>query len=204
LTEFQHPCDTERAVLGLLLRGADIAYRWLHGLDDPDAQVGPILRVEVARHSGQTLRLRDGTEVRPRDRVGIIHLNNERVARLHGDDQDVHAGLQFRRDFVASLAELARQVAAMRRYEGVRAFTSETILHHGTQRAGFEILPLPNTLRSRLVAAYERAVLARYHPLGRRGSGRARFSEARAIWISRDELLRRYGTDLSAPRDAGS
>lgn len=209
LTDFKATCETEGAtedtVFRLFLRGCDLAYRWLHGLLDPAAQVGEALRVELACYRGPTLTLADGTKVRPGDRIGIIHLRNERVAALHGDGSETPtAGLKFRRAFVASLAELARRVGESDRYVGVKAFTAETILHRGTQRAGFEILPIPSATWSRLVAAYERALLTRYHPLGRRRASRLRFSEARAIWISRTALLRRYAPERSVPSGTSS
>ncbi len=183
----------------------DVAYRWLFGLTDSAAEVGPALRVQVVRYRGHAVALADGTEVRPGDTVGILHLHNERVAWFHGDGSDTPtAGLKFRRAFVASLRELARRIVESERYVDVKAFMAETIFHQGTQRAGFEILPLGSSAWGRLVAAYERALLARYHPRGRRMASRTRFSEARAIWISPNELLRRYGSESSVPSDTSS
>ena len=197
--------EAGRVVFGLFFRVNDLVYRWLHGLTDPAAEVGEALRVGVLRYRGPRLALADGTEIRPGDRIGILHLNNERVARLHAAGGETPtAGLKFRRAFVASLTELARRVLATDRYAGVKAFTAQTIFHHGTQRLGFEILPPAGLLRGRFVAAYERHVLGRYHPLGRRGASRTRFNEARAIWISRSELLRRYALPSRVPSDTSS
>jgi hypothetical protein len=192
-------------VLGLFVRGCDLAYRWLHGLTDPAAEVGPALRVAVSRYRGPTLTLADGTRVRRGDRIGIIHLHNERVAEFHGDGRDTpSAGLRSRRAFMASLNELARRVLETDRYAGVKAFMAETIYHKQTYQVGFEIRPLESSVRSWIVAAYERALLARYHPLGRRRAGRLRPRDARAIWISQNELLRRYARDSSVPSDTSS
>ncbi len=192
-------------MVGLVVHCYDVAYRWLHGLTDPAAEVGPALRVQVVRYRGPAVTLADATHVRPGDTIGILHLHNEQVARFHGDGSNTPAaGLKFRRAFVASLRELARRIVQSERYAGAKAFMSETILHQGTQRAGFEIFPLGSSAWSRLVAAYERALLARYHPRGRRMASRTRFSEARAIWISRNELLRRYGAESSVPSDTRS
>lgn len=193
-------------MLGLFLRGCDLAYRWLHGLTDPAAAVGPALRVEVAPYRGPALALADGTEVQRGDRIGVIHLNNEQIARLHGDGSDTPiAGLKSRRLFVASLRELARQVVETQRYTGVKAFMAETIYYKQTYQVGFEILPIPSLTWSRIVAAYERTLLASYHPLGRRRrTRRLRVRQARAIWISRDELLRRYARESRVPSDTSS
>ncbi|MFQ5828585.1 MAG: hypothetical protein ACE5JD_05445 [Candidatus Methylomirabilia bacterium] len=187
-------------MLDLLWRWYDRAYLRVHRLRDPAAEVGPILRVEVRRHRGPRVSLPDSTEIRWGDRIGILHLSNERVAQFHGDGRDTAvAGLRFRRAFFASVRELARQVLEGDRYAGVKAFTGITILDSGTPRGGFEILPVPNQWWGTLVAAYERALLARYHPMGRQGAARARFSHARAIWISREGLLRRYGPEANSP-----
>ncbi len=205
LTDFQEACDTDRGVFGLFLRTYDIAYRWLHGLTDPAAAVGPALRVEVRRYGGPAVTLSDGTHIRCGDRIGVLHLNNEHVAALHGGGSESPlGGLRFRRSFVASLGELARRVVETERYAEAEAFMAETILHSGTQRAGFDILRLRNPLRRRLVTVYERVLLGRYHPPGSRRTARPRFREARAIWISRKELLRRYAPASRVPSDTSS
>ena len=183
-------------MVGFVVRCYNLAYRWWHGLTDPDAEVGSLLRIEVARYRGPLILLADGTEVRRGDRIGVLHLHNERVARLHTDDRATPtAGFKLRRAFLASLRELARRVVAGERYAGVRAFMAETIFHTDARRVGFESRPLPSA-RSRLVAAYERTMVAHYHPLGRRRAARLRSRDARAIWISRSELLCRYGDPM--------
>ena len=188
-------------MLRLFLRGYDRAYRWLHGLSIPDAEVGPVLRVRVTRHRGRPLTLKDGTLIRPGDPIGDFHLDNERMVALHdGGRRSRWAGLASRRAFHASLEALAEQALAAPRYDGVRAFTATTIFHEVTDLMGFEIRPLASRWGARLVAAYERSLLAHFHPLGRRRPGRFRFGEARRIWISRDELIRRYAGERSSPR----
>ena len=188
-------------MLRLLLRGSDRAYRWLHGLSTPDAAVGPVLLVRITRHRGPPLTLADGTSVRRGDRIGDFHLDNERMAALHdGGRRSRWAGLAFRRAFHASLEALAKQTLAAPRYQGVRAFTTTTIFHEGTDLMGFEIRPLSRRFVARLVAAYERSLITHFHPLGRQRPGRFRFGEARQIWISREALVRRYAGERSSAR----
>lgn len=198
MTDFQGACESE-GVLGLFVRGSDFAYRWLHGLTTRDAEVGPVLRVRLTRYRGRPFTLSDAPPIRPGDLIGEFHLNNERVAALHADAAESRwAGLAFRRAFHASLVALAERALAAPAYQDVRAFTTTTIFHQGTQRAGFEVRLLPSRLAGRLVAAYERTVLTHFHPLGRQRPGRQRFLEARRIWISRDELIRRYAPARSS------
>lgn len=188
-------------MLRLFLGGYDRAYRWLHGLSIPDALVGPVLRVRVTRYRGRPLTLGDATPIRQGDPIGDIHLDNERVAAFHdGGRRSRWAGLAFRRAFHASLLALAEQALTSPRYQAVRAFTATTIFHEGTDLMGFETRPVPSRWGARLVAAYERSLLAHFHPLGRRRPGRYRFGEARQIWISRDDLIRRYAGARSSAR----
>lgn len=198
LTDFQGACEHE-GVLRALLSACDWVYRRLHGLTDPRAEVGLALRVRLARYRGRPFALADGTAVRRGDLVGDFHLHNERVAALHeGDARSPRAALAFRRAFMASLSALAERALTDPAYRDVRAFTATTIFHTGTERAGFETRPLRHPLMGRLVAAYERALLRRLHPLGAARPGRFRFAEARQIWISRETLIRRYASATSS------
>src|SRR5439155_22539492 len=90
----------------------DRAYRAVHGLDRPPAQVGPALCVEI-RRSRRARRLPDGTRVAGGDRIGVPHVNNARIAAVHVTGQPPLAiGLEFRRCLVSSIHELARPAAA--------------------------------------------------------------------------------------------
>ena len=170
----------------------DGAYRLLHGLDRAASEVGPALRV-TTRRVRRRLVLPDGTPVDGGSQVGAIHLNNERVAALHGNGlTPVGVGLEFRRQFVASLQALAAVAAPGQPLADVTAFEAVTIFHQGLARLGF--VPEPDGLRwPRLVAVYQRALLASLHPDGALRLRHARYQEARRLWLSRGALLRRYG-----------
>lgn len=189
-------------MIGPFVRVYDAAYRWIHGLMDPETEVGPILRLRVTRYRGRPFVLADGTPIHPGDAIGEIHLNNERVAALHdGGRRSPRIGFDIRRAFHASLVVLAERAQESPRHQVARAFTATTIFYHGTERMGFEVRPLPRPLLSRIVGAYQRRLLAYFHPLGRQRLGRRHFAEARQIWISRDALLRRYASERSSARD---
>src|SRR3972149_1826083 len=133
----------------------------------PGAAVGPVLPVRIPRHRGRPLTLGDGTRIGRGDRIGDFHLDNERMAALHdGGRRSRWAGLASRRAFHASLEALAEQALASPRYDGVRAFTATTIFHEVTDLMGFEIRPLASRWGARLVAAYEGALPAHFHPPG--------------------------------------
>lgn len=201
MTDFQGACESE-GVLGPFVRLYDLAYRWVHGLSGPAAEVGPILRIRTTRYRGAPFVLADGTAIRRGDLIGEIHLNNERVAALHDGGRRV--GLAVRRAFHASLVALAERTQNNPRCRAVQAFTAATIFYSGTNRLGFEVRSSPRRLLSRIIGAFQRRLLAHFHPLGRRRPGRRRLAEARQIWISRDALLRRYAPARSSARETHS
>jgi hypothetical protein len=176
----------------------DRAYRWIHGLNRPSSEVGPVLRVEVRRGRGVRV-LPDGTALRAGDRIGLLHLNNERLATIHiGGRSPLAVGLAFRRQFIASLRVLAALAAGGGPFSDVHAFSATTIFHDGLSRAlGF--VPEPGAPAwSRVVAAYQRALLASLHPAGAlRLSGSVSW-RARRIWLPRATLLARYGGAMGA------
>jgi hypothetical protein len=170
----------------------DHAYRVCHRLDAPDARIGAALRLEI-RRARRGLVLADGTVVAAGDRIGVLHMNNERVRTLHlnGDDP-MMIGLLFRRELVASLRDLAMLASPGQRAADVMAFSAITILHHGLPRLGFERDPTPPACPY-LIAAYQRALIATLHPAG---AGRLlRLANARAerLWISAARLRALYG-----------
>lgn len=176
----------------------DRLYRLLHGLDTPTSEVGPALRVEVGR-SWWTRTLPDGTRVRRGDPIGVLHLNNDRIAGLHGDGlPSIAVGLEFRRQLLASLRTLAALARPGGPLADVPAFVATTIFHQGLARLGF--VPEPDGLVfPSLVAAYQRALLASLHPAGGDRLRRPAYRRARRLWMSREALLARFGQDASPP-----
>ena len=169
----------------------DRAYRVVHGLDRPPAQVGPALCVEV-RRGRRARRLPDGTRIASGDRVGVIHLNNARLTAVHVNGQPPLAiGLEFRRWFLASLRELAQLAADGGPLADVRAFCAITIFHRGLARLGFHP-ERDGIVWPGLTAAYQRALMASLHPAGPLRPRRVISAGARRLWMTREELLSRY------------
>src|SRR3990172_2517889 len=147
----------------------DRCYRLAHGLDRPAAAVGPAVRLEI-RRSRRTIRLADGEQIEAGDPIGVLHLNNQRVAALHDEGSSpMTIGIRSRRLFLASLGELARGTSPGGPFVGVRAFTATTIFHRALGRLGF------GPGRGVWVGVpAERATEIFPRPRGRLGFGRAR------------------------------
>ena len=180
----------------------DRVFRVWHALDRPAAVVPPALRVE-SRRAYRTIRLSDGTVIRAGDRVGALHLDNERVAALHQSGRSPLAiGLEFRRLLLTSLETLAAATAPGGWLAGVAAFVVVTIFHRGLPRLGFETDP--NGLAwPRLTASYQRALVASLHPKGVLRLPRLASIRAERLWISRDRLLALYREGRPRPRRIG-
>ena len=191
----------EPQLLAWAIAAYDRAYRFLHGLDGPESEVGPVLRIEV-RRSLQRLTLDDGTLVRRGDRIGVLHLNNARVAALRSDGLGpIAVGLTFRRHLLASLAALAEMTMPDGRFASVGTFSAATIFHAGLTRLGFE-RTRDRLLWAGLVAAYQRALLSslrRGRPVRLNGPP---YQQARRVWISRERLIALYGA-RQASKDSG-
>jgi hypothetical protein len=169
----------------------DRAYRLWHRLDRPATEVGPALRVAF-RRARRARRLSDGSAVARGDRVGVLHVNNERVRALHAAGRDPRAiGLGFRRDMVASLHALAALARPGGPAADAAAFVATTIHGRGLGRLGFEPDPRPLAW-SALAGAYQRALLAALHPAGGRRLARLGGRRAQRLWLSRARLLARY------------
>lgn len=166
----------------------DRGYRLWHRLDTLEANIPPILRVEI-RRSLRGRVLPGGVVIRRGERIGVLHLDNQRVALIHRRaPTPVSVGLEIRRQFLASLQTLATLAAPGRRLADVKAFTAVTLFHHALVRAGFEV-ERPGLVLGELVGAYQRLFLATVHPAGRARLRRLGSRRAAPAWISRARLL---------------
>jgi hypothetical protein len=161
-----------------------------------------VLRLEL-RTLRRAYRLPDGTLLAPGDRIGVLHLNNEHVATLHlNGSSPLAVGLEFRRRLMTSLEALAALAAEDGPLADVRAFEATTIFHRGLSRLGF-MVDADGLRWPRLVAAYQRALLASIHPAGALRFQGAEYRRARRLWLTRHALLGRYGDPTRPPSPAG-
>jgi hypothetical protein len=155
---------------------------------------GGILGLELARHRGRTLTLRDGTLVRPGDLVGEVHLDNARTHEIGAPGWQAK-GLQLAWDDLRALAAWADAQTPDRRPV---AYHGETVLAALARRVGFEVHELPADAVHRLRAWYLRGLLARWAASGRNRLAHGRGGlRVRAAWLS-DSRLREV-TRTAAP-----
>ena len=152
---------------------------------------GYVVRLGVIRYRGPGLTLQDGTVVRRGDLVGELHVDNRRAAALH---EGRKGGFRYRREVFRALPALARDLRTRPEYQMIQVVGGPSLFWEEAAVAGFEHRPLPAFTRWWLTW-WERYLLARYHPAGRRRLGEGDRRELRQIWMTRRTLLDRYGGD---------
>lgn len=165
----------------------------------PIGEGGYVLRFGIIRYRGPHLTLGDGTVVAPGDPVGELHMDNRRVAALHTEGR---AGLRYRREVFRLLPVLAHDLRTRPEYSAINAVCGASLFWAEAVWAGFENRPLPVFSRWWL-GWWERYLLARYHPAGRRRLAEGRRTELRQLWITRRTLLERYGVPRKTSGTAG-
>jgi MFS family permease len=139
------------------------------------------------RYHGRPMTLPDGTTIRSGDRVLELHANNHFLAQLSG-------GLALVRQARGDLAALAAWTLQPEYPVGVRAIYGFTMLSRGLPRLGFTVRDRRVTLYVRLQRFYFLGLMALYHGHGlerlREGTTLSHYPQE--IWMSIDELRRRY------------
>jgi hypothetical protein len=152
------------------------------------------VRLELRSHRGPTVRLQDGTLVRPGDRLAEIHIDSLRLAELYRTTQDPRRmGLLFGRGMVEGLRLVARYLQA--HSEAVVAVHATSLYWMGSERLGFEIHPIRNPFVRFGTNVWLKFLLGYYHPEGvRRIWASERLREPREAWMSERTLFQRYGS----------
>ncbi len=164
-------------------------------------QVGPddrtVLRLRIGRYQGRDFVLRDGTRVAHGALYGEIHFRNAALRALHAQASSPRrVGFLFRDSLIQGLRDLAVFAEEDPRCRSVEAFGGVSMLHYGAEKLGFDVKAPRRGLFARLVYLYQELLTARYHPAGwarvRQGT---RVRDSREIWISKAELLGRWGAN---------
>jgi hypothetical protein len=152
---------------------------------------GYIIRLGLIRYRGAALTFHDGTVVKRGALAGEIHVDNRRAAALHEGGM---GGLRYRREVFRALPALARDLRTRPEYQAVEIVGGPSLFWDEARLVGFEHWTLPGITRWWLTR-WERFLLARYHPAGRRRLAEGNRRELRQIWMTRRTLLERYGKE---------
>jgi hypothetical protein len=156
-----------------------------------------IVSVEMRRHKGCPITLQDGCEVKPGDPVIKLHFNNAWI----NEKRRAGSGLgervfprRFGYHFKDGLHLLAEEVAAGK-YDSIVAIYGWTAFHGHAKRFGFQIMDLPNNLRTRLARLHITALMQSHRiPWFRSHTTSHKAVQVKAVWLSRGEFLRIHGS----------
>lgn len=154
-----------------------------------------IICVELRSHKGRPVNLLDGCEIRPGDAVIKLHFSSAWIA----EKLQLSAGLRmagFPRGlihyFKEGLQVLASEVADGK-HGDITAVYGWTVFHTYASQLGFQVVDLPNTLRTKLAQFYISGLMQAHHiPWLTRHTASRKSLKVKAVWLSRAELLRIY------------
>jgi hypothetical protein len=156
-----------------------------------------IICVEVRRHKGYAIKLRDGCEVKPGDRVIKLHFNNSWINEKRRSSSESgrrvfpRGSVHFFRE---GLQLLATEVAEGK-YGSIVAVYGWTAFHAHARRLSFQVIDLPDTLRIKLARLHITALMQSHSvPWLRRYTTSRKSVKVKAVWLSRAELLRIHGS----------
>ena len=155
------------------------------------------INLRLQRYRGEPVKLDDGSVVNPKDLLVEIHLNNTWFLRKRTMmNSPGKIGWEFLSAFSEDLNYLAKQVSEGVFGSEIKAIHARTLLRQdqGSQRLGFTVMDLPNTLRRRLSQFYLAGLRQACYPKrARRPIVEARPLVRKEIWMSRRKLLQSYG-----------
>jgi hypothetical protein len=156
----------------------------------PEAPHG-LLGAHVGRYRGRAITLPDGTRIARGAVIIELHFDNQRlseVARTAGPWRLIHM-------IAADMGALAEWAMQSDELAQAQALMGVTLIGRASPRLGFTVRERPLTLHARLERFFMEGLMALYNPEGvrrlRRGTTYATYPVE--VWMSRKELLRRYG-----------
>lgn len=152
-----------------------------------------IIEVRFTRYKGPSIDLPGGVHVQSGDRIAEIHFHNQTL--LEGATRAGPWGL------LRMMAEDFRALAAWTKEPNfpsdIQAIYGLTLLSRAAPRLGFTLRERPITLLAWFDRIFMTGLMVLYHQqgLGRLLQGTTYGTYPQEAWMSRSELIRRYGED---------
>ncbi|MEZ2742457.1 glycosyltransferase [Paenalcaligenes hominis] len=175
-----------RQIAQRCLGNVDKLYHRWHGLQP----IGEVLYVGRTRYRGPAMTFADGTQLKPGDFMGTLHLNNARFPDLEADTS-IQAALRFTRLMLASMRILAEQGHQNPHFSELTVYNAVSWLGPHGAKVGFQTQPVPPGPRKYLSSLYFRLLVWAFAPAQEtRASANP---EPTIYWLTREQLLQRFG-----------
>jgi hypothetical protein len=153
-----------------------------------------IMAVEVRRYERNAITLADGSETKAGDTILELHMNNNWFKERRKLNPTTSC---LTREVLVSFAQdlgiLAQQIDNGI-FGGVTALHGCSHLGIFARRLGFQVEELPNSLWRKWAQFYLAGLMQVYDPRGNESFKSHRPPELKEVWLSKQELLRRYGS----------
>jgi hypothetical protein len=172
----------------------DRVIRRLAGIKDIGDGKSFIWRLALRRYHGPEWRMPDGPPLRAGDYFIELHINNDRLLSLIGENTSTERmAIIAMREVRNSLPELARLIKDDEKYGRAKVLLGITLLHRGSERLGFKVYDLERGVLRTFTGWYEKLLLTLFHPSGKKSlkSYRDELSPKYVV-MTRQELMRRY------------
>jgi hypothetical protein len=154
-----------------------------------------LLEVRFTRYTGKAIDLPDGTHVGKGDPIIELHLHNRALLEV----EEQAPAWRYMQLIAQNLRALARWMQEPDFPGDPLAIYGTTLLYRAAPRLGFTLRKRPKSVHAYLERFFMTGLLVLYHRQGgaRLLQGTSYGTYPQEVWMSREELLRRYGNSRS-------
>lgn len=164
----------------------EAGYKLLHRLHPID----DFLYLKKSTYRGELRIFADGTVLHSGDTIGVIHFNNHYLARVHAEAAGKgarRAAFLFGHALIGSMQKLAYELRENPQFRQLAVISGVTWFKPHGNKVGFEIEPLPESRRKRILKRHFRLLLYAMFPhLAKRESARL---EPHRFWLTKNRLI---------------
>jgi peptidoglycan-N-acetylglucosamine deacetylase len=155
---------------------------------------GSIFHYRIRPYYGETLKLEDGREIRSKDKVVELHLDNEKLLQVMLNSRSVlQSAIQLIREVDRAMPKLAKHMEGRKEFDDVAGLYGVSMMHRGPEAFGFSVLQLPKGVFSFFTKYYLRLLMVVLHPGGKeRMRGKNDTMVPHIMAMSMAEFNRRY------------